>query len=81
MLADTTNSGQIVPELATGYSVSSNGLHYIFDLRQGVVFQNGDTFNSSDVVYTFNRLFKVGAAAEKVLFSNYKSVQALRRTK
>ena len=76
-LLNTTNSGQIVPELATGYTASANGLHYIFTLRQGVQFQNGDPFNSSDVVYTFNRLFKVGAAAEQVLFSNYKSVAAL----
>ena len=66
-----------MPELATGYTASANGLHYIFTLRQGVQFQNGDPFNSSDVVYTFNRLFKVGAAAEQVLFSNYKSVAAL----
>jgi len=76
-LLNTTNSGQIVPELATGYTASTNGLHYVFTLRQGVQFQNGDPFNSSDVVYTFNRLFKVGAAAETVLFSNYKSVTAL----
>jgi ABC-type transport system substrate-binding protein len=76
-LLNTTNAGVIVPELATKYTVSSNGLHYIFTLRQGVQFQNGDPFNSSDVVYTFNRLFKVGAAAETVLFSNYKSVAAL----
>lgn len=76
-LLNTTNSGQIVPELATGYTVSSNGLHYVFTLRQGVQFQNGDVFNSSDVVYTFHRMFTVGAAAERVFFTNYKSVTAL----
>ena len=54
-LLNTTNAGVIVPELATKYTVSSNGLHYIFTLEAGRSFQNGDPFNSSDVVYTFNR--------------------------
>lgn len=43
------------PELATGYSVSSNGLTYTFDLRQGVVFHSGNPFTCADVAYSIER--------------------------
>jgi len=76
-LLDTTNSGAIVPELATSYSVSKNKLHYVFNLRHGVKFQNGDVFTSADVVYTFRRLFKTGSPTIQAVFTNYKSVVAL----
>lgn len=48
---------QLVAEgdLAETWTVTPDGLHYTFKLRQGVTFHNGDTFTADDVLYTFNR--------------------------
>ena len=45
----------VLPALATSWSVSPDGLAYIFNLRQGVKFDDGREFNATDVVYTFYR--------------------------
>lgn len=47
---------QLEPALATGYSVSPDGLTYTFTLRQGVTFHNGRPFTADDVVYSYQRL-------------------------
>jgi len=49
----------IVPDLATSWSVSSDGLHWTFDLRQGVQFDNGEPFNATSVIYSFNRNIEI----------------------
>ena len=52
----------IIPRLATGWNVSSDGLSYTFTLRQGVHFVDPTTnattteFNATDVQYTWNRV-------------------------
>jgi peptide/nickel transport system substrate-binding protein len=45
----------IVPALATSWSVSSDGLVWTFNLRQGVKFDDGTEFNATHVKYTFDR--------------------------
>ena len=45
----------VLPALATSWSVSPDGLAYTFNLRQGVKFDDGREFNATDVVYTFDR--------------------------
>ena len=44
-----------VPEyrLATGYELSEDLLSITFDLREGVKWSDGETFNADDVVFTF----------------------------
>ena len=68
---------QIVPDLATSWSFSSDRLTLTFQLRQGVKFDDGHTFSSADVVATVQRLKdpKTGAAAASYLAS-VQSVQA-----
>ena len=46
----------MVPMLAESWSVSDNGLEWTFNLRSGVYFHNGEYFDSSSVVTTFQRL-------------------------
>jgi peptide/nickel transport system substrate-binding protein len=42
--------------LAKGAELSSDGLTYTFDLREGVMFHNGEEMTSKDVKVTFDRL-------------------------
>jgi peptide/nickel transport system substrate-binding protein len=47
--------GAVVPVLATGDTVSSDGTTYTFTLRQGVKFSNGDPMTAADVVSSLQR--------------------------
>ena len=55
-----TASGVLQPDLATSWTVSTDGLTYTFNLRQGVTFHNGDPMNSTDVAFSMNRLITIG---------------------
>jgi oligopeptide transport system substrate-binding protein len=48
-------TGEPVPAIASSWSVSSNGLVYVFHLRSGVTFSNGDPVTAQDFVYSWNR--------------------------
>src|SRR5256885_8316208 len=57
------NDLNIVPDLATAVPTSSSdGLTYIFKLRQDVTFSNGDKFTSKDVLYSWNRAAAMSGA-------------------
>lgn len=44
---------RFVPSLATGYSVSDDGLHWTFNLRPNVKFHSGNTMSCKDVDWSF----------------------------
>jgi peptide/nickel transport system substrate-binding protein len=44
------------PSLATDYSLSNDGKTYTFELKEGVMFHNGDEMTASDFVYSWERL-------------------------
>lgn len=46
----------IVPDLATSWEASEDGLSYFFALREGVTFHDGESFTADDVVATFERI-------------------------
>ncbi len=50
------SSLRIVPGLAESWTVSDDGLVWTFDLRDGVVFHDGDALQASDVVFSINRI-------------------------
>jgi peptide/nickel transport system substrate-binding protein len=56
----------IVPSLATSWSVSSDGLQWTFNLREGVKYDDGTEFNATHVKYTFDR--GIGIADEDGAF-------------
>ena len=45
-----------IPGLAASYEMSEDGLEYIFHLREGVTFHNGDPLTAEDVKFSFDRL-------------------------
>lgn len=47
---------KVVPQLATGYEVSDDGMLYTIRLREGVKFQDGTDFNSDAVKKNIDRL-------------------------
>src|SRR5258708_27632630 len=49
------NAEKIIPNLATSWKISSDGLSYTFTLKDGVVFSTGNPMTADDVVFTFNR--------------------------
>lgn len=52
------DSNEEEPVLLTGFpTVSEDGRTYSFELKQGVTFTNGTELKSSDVKYTFERMF------------------------
>lgn len=75
-LATTSVSGEVSPLLATSWTVSPDGMTYTFQLRHGVKFQNGQSFSSADVVYSFDRAAKEAAPQVLQRFSNYESSTA-----
>ena len=65
-----------VPDLATEWETSEDGLEYTFHLKQGVKFHNGDELKASDVVFSFNR-FKTIGEGFAYLFANVKECVAV----
>ncbi|MGM9607239.1 MAG: ABC transporter substrate-binding protein [Oscillospiraceae bacterium] len=52
-LVKPDSDGNYVKAVASDYSVSEDGLTYTFTLRDGVVFHNGATCTTDDVLYSF----------------------------
>jgi peptide/nickel transport system substrate-binding protein len=55
-LVKLNNSGEITPDLATAWKVSTDRLTYTFDLVKDAKFSNGQTFNAEDAAFSINRV-------------------------
>src|SRR4029077_246175 len=55
------------PAVAQSYTVSKDGRTYIFHIRPGIKFSNGEPLTGEDVVYSLNRQKESIAAAGPVL--------------
>jgi peptide/nickel transport system substrate-binding protein len=55
-LVDIDVQNNVQPRLATKWSVSPDGLTYVFSLAKGVTFHDRSPFSAKDVVWTYNRL-------------------------
>lgn len=55
-LTATNDYGEIVPDLATSWTVSDDGLVYLVELRTDVLWQDGIPFTAEDVVFTVSLL-------------------------
>lgn len=75
-LAWTTPSGEVLPRLATDWTISEDKRTYTFNLRQGVTFHNGEPFTAQDVVYSVNRAVSQGIPMVQQRAQNLESVTA-----
>jgi peptide/nickel transport system substrate-binding protein len=57
-------NGSVVPDLATSWSSSSNGLTWTFHLRSGIKYFNGQTFTATDAVQNINRVLDPANASQ-----------------
>lgn len=71
-------TNKIVPDIATSWAVSDDGLTYTFKLRQGVTFhKNYGPFTSDDVKFSFDRILDPAAASSYAgQFADVQSVAA-----
>jgi peptide/nickel transport system substrate-binding protein len=67
-------AGEVEPALAESYLVSDDGLEYVFHLRQGVTFPNGDLFTADAVVFSLERIAPINEAEGQnagILYTSY----------
>jgi peptide/nickel transport system substrate-binding protein len=62
----TGSATDLIPSLATSWTVSDDGLQWAFNLRQGVKYDDNSEFTAEDVKYTFDR--GIGIADEDGAF-------------
>jgi peptide/nickel transport system substrate-binding protein len=55
-LVDIDPQSNIIPRLANDWTISDDGLQYVFSLVEGASWHDGDPLTADDVVWTFNRL-------------------------
>ena len=53
-LVKPDSSGRLVPAVAESYRIEDNGLYYIFTLRPGVMFHNGEVLGPADALFSLN---------------------------
>lgn len=61
-LVDCDEDQNIVPKLAEDWTISEDGLEYVFQIRQGVKFHHGQTLTVEDVAYTIEQLRTINAS-------------------
>jgi len=54
-LMKATPEGALIPDLASGYTVSDDGLEYIFTLKDNIVFHDGTPITTDDILFTVNK--------------------------
>ncbi|RLB93038.1 MAG: ABC transporter substrate-binding protein [Deltaproteobacteria bacterium] len=70
-------NGVVKPGLASSWTVSEDQKTYTFNLRKGVSFHDGASFDADDVVFSLNRArAKDSVNAQKALFKPIQSVTA-----
>ena len=76
-LFDLNTKGDIVPMLATAYTVSKDHLTYTLTLRRGVTFQDGTPFNAQAVKFNLDRYRLPSSAPRAAELKPVQSVTAV----
>lgn len=55
LVTTAEGSTEVIPQLATEWSATEDGLAWTFELQQGVTFHDGEPFNAEAVCFNFDR--------------------------
>ena len=66
--------GGVQPDLAEGYRVTPDGLTYIFELRSGLFWQDGEPLTADDVVFTIGLIKDPGFDGDPSLAELFQDV-------
>ncbi|HYM14940.1 MAG TPA: ABC transporter substrate-binding protein [Dehalococcoidia bacterium] len=61
------SDGTPLPDLAQRWEITGNGQSYVFHLRPGVAWQDGQPFDAQDVVFTFKAIADPGFKGDPAL--------------
>jgi peptide/nickel transport system substrate-binding protein len=75
-LVDVDPQSNPTPRLATSWTVSDDGLTYVFTLAEGVTWHDGSPFSAADVVWTFARLRDTEGTPTADLYANVVDIAA-----
>lgn len=64
-------------DLALDWEVNAAGTEYVFNLREGVTFHNGDPFTSEDVLFTYNRSKDAQQSIHSRVLNNVADIEAI----
>ena len=74
-LVKPDENGNLIPAVASAYTIADTGDAFTFTLRDGVKFHNGKTVTVGDVVYSINRV--AGKDSDKPLIAAFSAVQSV----
>jgi peptide/nickel transport system substrate-binding protein len=77
-LTDANERGEIVPDLATRWEVSDDGLTYTFHLRRDVRWHDGAPFTADDIVFTIKTIQNPGFQGVPYLADLWRTVSVRR---
>ncbi|MCJ8140843.1 ABC transporter substrate-binding protein [Falsirhodobacter halotolerans] len=75
-LVDLTPEVDFAPQLATDWAYSDDGMKLVMNLREGVVFHDGEPMDAEAVVYTINRNMTLPESRRKSELSSVASIEA-----
>ncbi len=57
LVRENSKTAEVEPALAKSWEVSDNGLEFVFTLREGLKWSDGEPLTSNDVVFTYNDVY------------------------
>jgi len=76
-LTDLDDQGRFVPHLAESWSASADAKQWVFKIRSGVSFHNGQSVTANDVVYSLNlHRAKSSKSAAKAYLTSVADIKA-----
>lgn len=75
-LVAMTPDAEFVPQLATDWNISDDGLTYTFDIREGVTFHDGTELTAADAAFSIERLRTLDESPRTTLFEPVEAVTA-----